>query len=79
VRGYLVDYTTFKDGRPAGTRVSSEVRTDTGNGACEVLYVESLDLLGSANRAWRIAYKTALGLLLLSVLAWMAVPVKFND
>ena len=79
VRGYLVDYTVFKDGRPAGTRVSSEVRTDTGNGACEVLYVESLDLLGSANRAWRIAYKAALWLLLLSALAWIALPVKYND
>ena len=79
VRGYLVDYTVFKDGRPAGTRVSSEVRTDTGNGACEVLYVESLDLLGSANRAWRIAWKAALWLLLLSALAWIALPVKYND
>ncbi len=79
VRGYLVDYTVFKDGRPGGTRVSSEVRTDTGNGACEVLYVESLDLLGSANRAWRITYKAGLILLLLSVLAWIALPVKYND
>jgi hypothetical protein len=79
VRGYLVDYTVYKDGKPAGTRVSSEVRTDTGNGACEVLYVETLDLLGSANRGWRLAYKAALVLLLLSVIAWIALPVKYND
>lgn len=75
----MVDYTTFKDGKPAGTRVSSEVRTDTGNGACEVLYVESLDLLGSANRAWRTALEAALWLFAVSLLAWMALPVKFND
>lgn len=79
VRGYLVDYTVFKGGQATGTRVSSEVRTDTGNGACEVLYVESLDLLGSANRGWRFAYKAALALLLLSVIAWLALPVKYND
>jgi hypothetical protein len=79
VRGYLVDYTTYKDGKPVGTRVSSEVRTDTGNGACEVLYVESLDLLDSAGRRWRIALKIALASLFFSVLAWMFLPVKFND
>jgi len=79
VRGYLVDYTTFKGGQPAGTRVSSEVRTDTGNGACEVLYVEAVELLGSANRGWRLAYKAALALLLLSIIAWVALPVKYND
>jgi hypothetical protein len=74
-----VDYTVLKDGRPAGTRVSSEVRTDTGNGACEVLYVEALDVLGSANRGWRIGLKAALWLLALSVLAWAALPPKFDD
>jgi len=79
VRGYLVDYTTFKNGAPAGTRVSSEVRTDTGNGACEVLYVESLDLLASAGRGWRGALQAALAALVLSLVAWMFLPVKFDD
>ena len=79
VSGYLVNYTTFRDGAPAGTRVSSEVRTDSGDGACEVLYVESLDVIGTANRNWRLALKIALGTLLASVLAWMFMPVKFDD
>jgi hypothetical protein len=80
VVGYLVDYTTYaKDGRPAGKRVSSETRTDTGNGACEVLFIESLQLLDSAGRGWRLGLKIALGALLLSVIAWLFMPVKFND
>lgn len=79
VRGYLVDYTTYKDGQPAGTRVSSEVRTDTGNGACEVLFVESFDVIRSTGQGWRLGLKIALGCLLLSLIAWAFLPVKFND
>ena len=78
VTGYLVDYTTFRDGRPAGTRVSSETRTDTGNGACEVLYVESLELLDSAGRRWRLALKIALAALAASAIAWLALPPKLD-
>ena len=78
-RGYLADYTIFKDGRPQGTRVTSTVRTDTGPGACEVVYLEDFDILGSANRAWRLAFKASLFLLLASVLAWIFLPVKYKD
>ena len=79
LKGYLVDYTAYKDGRQAGTRVSSETRTDSGPGACEVLYVDGVEQLGSANRRWRQAWWTALGLLLFSLVAWMFLPVKFGD
>ncbi len=78
VTGYLVDYTTFRDGRPAGTRVSSETRTDTGNGACEVLYVDSLEVLGSAGRGWRLALKIALAALAASAIAWLVLPPKLD-
>lgn len=79
VQGYLVDYTTYVQGRELGRRVSSEVRTDRGNGACEVLYVESFDVIGSTGRGWRLGLKIALACLLLSVIAWAFLPVKFND
>ena len=79
VLGYLVDYTTYVKGRELGKRVSSEVRTDTGNGACEVLYIESFDVIKANGRGWRLALKMALGALLLSVIAWMFLPVKLND
>jgi hypothetical protein len=79
VRGYLIDYTTLKNGIPAGTRVSSTVRTDTGNGACEVLYVESLEVLGSAGRNWRFVFSAALVAFALSLVAWLLLPPKLND
>lgn len=74
-KGYLVDYTTVERG---GTRVSSETRTDTGNGACEVVYVEHLDILSSAGQRWRTAQNVALIVLLLSLIAWFFLPPRLN-
>jgi hypothetical protein len=49
---------------------SSTTRTDSGNGACEVMYVESVDVLRRANPAARAAFKAALaGLLVMTVWA----------
>ncbi len=74
-KGYLVDYSVANSG---ASRVSSETRTDTGNGACEVLYVEALEMLGSAGRHWRTAQSAALIVLLLSLIAWLFLPPKLD-
>lgn len=79
LRGYLVDYTIFKDGRANGTRVSSEARTDSGPGACEVLYIDGFDKVGSANRIWRTAMWSGLGALLLGLVLWMFLPMRVDD
>ena len=80
VQGYLVDYTVIKDGKALGTRVSSDNRIDTGPGACEVLYVESINLTpSSAGRSWRIVQYAALIALLLSVIAWVSLPIRGDD
>lgn len=76
VKGYLVDYSVAGRG---GSRVSSETRTDSGNGACEVLYVEAVEILSSAGRHWRTAQTAALIVLLLSLIAWVFLPPKFDD
>ena len=78
-RGYLVDYSVMKDGAPAGMRVSSTVRTDTGNGACEVVFVEDFEVLASHNRWWNRGLKISFWILLASFIAWTLLPVKFND
>jgi hypothetical protein len=53
LRGTLVDYsTTFSGGRMLGTRATSLVRSDTGNGACEILYLEELSVL-DRQAPWR--------------------------
>ena len=67
IKGMLVDYKNL--GPQGGGRKSSLVRTDTGNGACESIFVQELKVLRSSNQLWRDLYKTAaigLALLLMS-------------
>jgi hypothetical protein len=78
-RGYLIDYTTFKDNAPQGTRKTSIVRTDEGEGACEVVWVQELTVLRSHNRPWRLAMKMGVALLLLGLVAWVLLPAKLDD
>jgi hypothetical protein len=78
-RGYLADYTIYKNGAPAGTRVSSTTRTDTGAGACEVVYVEGFDILSSPNRLWRLLFKIGLFVFLGSLVAWVFLPLRVTD
>ncbi|MGJ8650496.1 MAG: hypothetical protein ACSHX4_09060 [Opitutaceae bacterium] len=51
IKGQLVDYKEVGTG--GGWRSSSLVRTDTGNGACEVIFVRELSILRSTNAIWR--------------------------
>jgi hypothetical protein len=65
-KGWLVSYGI--KGTPYARR-SSTVRTDRGNGACEVVYVTELEILREANAAWRTLFKVSLGLIGLSIAA----------
>jgi hypothetical protein len=49
MRGLLVDYTVARDGREILTRRTSLTRADTGNGACEILYVTDLAVILPGN------------------------------
>lgn len=48
IKGNLVDYQI--DG--SSPRRSSTIRTDTGNGACEIVWVKELVVLGHHNQFW---------------------------
>src|SRR2546423_401595 len=50
MRGLLVDYTVSSDGREVFTRRTSLTRKDTGNGACEILYVTAVHVLRPGSR-----------------------------
>lgn len=76
VQGYLADYTTFKRGSSALQRVSSTVRQDSGAGACEVVYVETFEILKAGGGAWRTLRWVAAGLLFFSILAWFLLPAR---
>lgn len=75
-RGRLSEYShnhgfAFKRG-------TSIVRTDTGNGACETVFIDSFDILKKNSHLWRnLAWLAAL-LLLASIVAWFMQPVRFD-
>ena len=55
IKGCLVSYTF-----PNGSRGSSTVRTDRGNGACETIWVDRLTILEPGNPIWHLIYKISL-------------------
>lgn len=65
-KGYLSDY----KGRIA-QRGTSITRTDTGNGACETVYITDFDLLHRSNAGWKSVYSVTGWLLLM----WMTLVV----
>lgn len=77
--GQLVNYTTIKDGQTLGTRVSSDRRTDSGPGACEVLYVTEARLLARPDRSGLRMLQAGLVLLLGSVVLWFSLPMRVRD
>lgn len=74
LRGYLAEY-SHNDGG-GFHRGTSTVRTDTGNGACETVYVNSFEVLQPAGGGWRMLAWLAAGSLLLGLLAWFRSPLR---
>ena len=76
-RGHLVEYShnqgfAFKRG-------TSTVRTDTGNGACETVFIDHFEIIKSGGKPWRMLVWLATVLLLIGVIVWFSGPVRFND
>jgi hypothetical protein len=67
LEGYLARYSN-QSGFSRGT---STTRTDTGNGACETLYLTSVSTLVRGPRGWRVTQQVALWGLLLSAALWL--------
>lgn len=60
-------------------RGTSTTRSDSGNGACETIYVEDFRILKTGGTPWRSLRWVAGGLLILSLLGWFFQPARFND
>lgn len=72
IKGQLAHYTN-----PMGyERGTSIVRTDTGNGACETIWVEEVNILAEMNSIWRTLMWISLGLLILSVYVYFKSPYE---
>jgi len=74
IRGVLAEYThnhgfAFKRG-------TSLTRDDTGNGACETIYVQEVEVLRAGGRPWRWLRWPAIALLALGLVVWVRAPMQ---
>lgn len=60
------------------TRGTSTTRNDTGNGACETIYVEDFEIIKANNPGWRAVYLTAKIMIVASLLL-MALNFIFGE
>lgn len=72
VRGYLASYSN-PDG---GKRGTSTTRTDTGDGACETVFVESFTIVQHVTSYWRISLWVSLSLFLAGLFVHFKRPYK---
>jgi len=72
VRGYLASYSN----NGGGKRGTSTTRTDTGDGACETVFVEYFRIVEPATSYWRISMWTSLALLLAGLFIHFRRPYK---
>lgn len=79
LKGLLAEYGNKTSGFKRGTSVT---RNDTGNGACETIYLDEFTVINKANRKLRRLYHLAKWQTLLSaigfLIAFLAAPVRFN-
>ena len=72
ISGFLAAYSNPKSGR----RGTSTTRTDTGDGACETIYVESFRIVQSATSYWRISMVASLLLLVTGLVIHFKRPYR---
>ena len=72
VQGYLTSYST----EGGSTRGTSTTRTDTGDGACETIYVEKFRIVQAATSYWRISMYVSLVLLLAGSVIHFSRPYR---
>lgn len=72
VRGYLASYSN----EGGGKRGTSTTRLDTGDGACETLYVERFDIIRPATSTWRMSMYASLAVLLLAAFVHFRRPYR---
>jgi len=72
VRGWLVNYSN-DTGFSRGT---STTRDDTGNGACETIYLKDFEILHPLENGWRLVMKLALAGVIGSSLLWLVAVMR---
>jgi hypothetical protein len=72
VQGYLASYASAGGGR----RGTSTTRTDTGDGACETIFVERFEIVRPATSLWRISMYASLLTLLAGLFIFFRQPYR---
>lgn len=72
VRGYLASYGNEQGGK----RGTSTTRLDTGDGACETIYVQQFDILEAAVNPWRLSMYGSLAFFLGGLLVHFRRPYR---
>ncbi len=72
--GHLAEY-SHNHGFPF-KRGTSTVRTDSGNGACETVYVDSFEILQRGGGPWYTLQWVGAALLLLGLIGWFTLPTR---
>jgi hypothetical protein len=72
VRGYLASYSS----ETGGKRGTSTTRTDTGDGACETVFVEKFEIVQAGRSAWRQSMWVSLLVLLLGLIVHFKRPYR---
>ena len=57
-------------------RGTSLTRDDTGNGACETIYVQEVEVLRTGGGPWRWLMWPAIGLIVAGVVLWLRAPFR---
>ncbi|RLA39325.1 MAG: hypothetical protein DRR06_19305 [Gammaproteobacteria bacterium] len=74
VQGWLSAYSSSaQSNKGGGKRGTSTVRTDTGNGACETIFVREFDIIEAASGGWRklMYLSSSIYLAALTVYFWL--------
>jgi hypothetical protein len=72
VQGYLTSYAS----PGVNPRSTSTTRTDTGDGACETIYVERFEIVRAATSYWRISMYVSLCTLLAGLFFYFRRPFR---
>jgi hypothetical protein len=71
VRGWLASY-----GSGGNKRGTSTTRADTGDGACETIFVNDFAIVRPARGPWRVALYVSLAVLVLAVVVHFRLPYR---
>ncbi len=72
VRGYLASYSSEK----GGMRGTSTTRLDTGDGACETVFVERFEIIEPATSYWRMSMYFSLMFLIVGLVVHFKRPFR---